>query len=98
MCISHASLINPTSKQSKTKTNPTPLAKSHTVNNNPAQQNSKSNRQAAQSSPTSAVQSFLINNSSSSSVLEITSPFSLARCSRQIKQKLVEMSSMTGFG
>ena len=39
-----------------------------------------------------------MSNSISSGVFSITRPFSLARCNKQMKQKLVEMSSMTGLG
>lgn len=46
----------------------------------------------------SAHQSLRISSSVSSGVLLMTSPFSLARCKRQMKQKLVEMSSMTVLG
>lgn len=52
----------------------------------------------SQASPViSALGSLRISSSISSGVFSITRPFSLAKCSRQMKQKLVEMSSMTGL-
>lgn len=50
------------------------------------------------SSTISAVQSLRISNSDRSAVFSITRPFSLAKCSRQMKQYDVEMSSITGLG
>ena len=50
------------------------------------------------SSSISAVQSLRISNSDRSAVFSITRPFSLAKCSRQMKQYDVEISSITGLG
>jgi hypothetical protein len=38
-----------------------------------------------------------MSNSMSSGVFSMTRPFSLAKCNKQMKQKLVEISSMTGL-
>lgn len=46
----------------------------------------------------SAFQSLRMLKSVSSVVFSIIRPFSLAKCSRQIKQKLVDISSMTDVG
>lgn len=45
-----------------------------------------------------AVSSLLTFNSPKPSVFSITSPFSFAKCSKQIKQKLVLISFICGFG
>lgn len=50
------------------------------------------------SSTISAVQSLRISSSDRSAVFSITRPFSLAKCSRQMKQYDVEISSITGLG
>ena len=46
----------------------------------------------------SAVKSFLIVSFSKFSWLSITKPFSLAKCSKQMKQKLVDKSAIACFG